>query len=300
MNTGIRSKEAAPCRKKPGRGTVDGPVDGPADVYRLVTESVPKLSLTDVYCLLGHATKRRREFLLTHPEYVLKKEELYLWEEYKKRRIQAEPCAYITGKKEFYSLVFEVNGHTLIPRPETELLVDEVIGLSPSSVLDVGTGCGNIAVAVKSRLKECEVFATDKSRRALETAEKNARRILGAGAVTFIHSSFYQAVGERLFDVIVSNPPYVKRRDIASLAGEIKEYEPHDALDGGEDGLDAYRSILGDGGRFLAQSGRIVLEIDGRLLDGIGFLARENGYFIEKTKKDLAGKVRMAVVRKAL
>ena len=277
---------------------------GPTVVSRLLKESETRLPLTDVYCLLGHATRKRREFLLAHPEYGLNRRELHRWEEYKRRRLGGEPCAYITGEKEFYSILFRVNRHTLIPRPETELLVDAVLALSPGRVLDVGTGCGNIAVAVKSLMRECEVFALDSSRRALATAKRNARLLLGNDAVTFVHSNFYKGLREAhglreyRFDVIVSNPPYVKRADLPLLQREIREYEPSDALDGGRDGLDAYRSIIDRGGRFLSRKGKFVLEIDGRLLSGIGLLARQNGYFIEKTQKDLAGKVRMAVLGK--
>ncbi len=294
MDTETRTPKVPPTETVTSQAA---PWRAPA-VCRLREESVPQLPLTDVYCLLGHAIGKRREFLLAHPEYVLNRQELCRWEEYKKRRLLGEPCAYITGKKEFYSLLFEVNRHTLIPRPETELLVDAVVALSPDSVLDVGTGCGNIAVAVKSLMRECEVFAIDSSKRALETAKRNACRILGTDAVTFIHSRFYERVGEQRFDVIVSNPPYVKREELAVLQREVTEYEPHEALDGGEDGLDAYRTIVGEGGRFLSPGGKLVLEIDGRLLSGIGFLGSENGYFIERTVKDLAGKVRMAILRK--
>ena len=267
-------------------------------VRPLISESVPPLAVTDAYCLMGLALNKQKEFLYSHPDHVLDRRARARWEEYKRRRISGEPCAYITGIKEFYSLVFEVNRHTLIPRPETEMLVDEVVALSPHRVLDVGTGCGNIAVAVKSSLPGCAVFALDADTGALDTARRNARRILGRGDVTFFHSNRFESLPEKEYDVIVSNPPYVKVRDFDMLMREVRDYEPRSALDGGADGLDAYRWLLEQCGPFLAEGGRLLLEIDERLLSGIRSLGRKNGYFIERTKKDLAGRIRMAVLGK--
>ena len=272
-----------------------GPV---VSVARVIGEARDALTGADIYCLLQHVVGRGREFLLAHPDYILSNKELSLWKECKNRRLEGGPCAYITGSKEFYSLLFEVDSSTLIPRPETELLVDEIIDIGPASVLDVGTGCGNIAVAVKHHLRECTVVALDVSREALRIARRNARRVLGGNVIKFIHGSYFESLSGTRYDVIVSNPPYIKRADIETLQREIRDYEPLIALDGGEDGLDGYRIILKGGAGFLADGGRIVLEIDERLLRGIRFLAEENGYILKKIEKDLSGRDRMVVLGK--
>lgn len=269
-----------------------------ASIARAVEEAADSIERTDIHCLLSHAIGREKEFLLTHPEYILSDSELKQWSEYRDRRVEGEPCAYIIGMKEFYSLSFKVNNYTLIPRPETELLVDEIIGLSPMSILDIGTGCGNIAIAVKFNLKNCTIVALDASREALRVANANTRRILGGEVIEFVHSNYFEAMPRRRFEVIVSNPPYIKHSDLSGLEREIREHEPLLALDGGEDGLDAYRIILEQATEFIVENGKIVLEIDGRLLDGIHFLAVENGYIIEKIKKDLSGMNRMVVLGK--
>jgi release factor glutamine methyltransferase len=267
-------------------------------VIFLINDLKEKLPLSDIYCLLMNALGREKEFLFSHPEYTLSTEERRRWNVYKERRLSGEPCAYITGYREFYSLLFRVNRYTMIPRPETELLVEEVILLKPKSLLDVGTGCGNIAVASKYYHRECRVVAVDVSDQALHVARENALRILGVHDVIFLKSNYLDNVPQEEFEVIVSNPPYVMTGEISSLQEEIKGYEPRLALDGGPDGLSAYRFIIADSKSYLKKGGKLVLEIDERLVEGIGSLASEYNYIIEKTVKDLAGKERMIVLEK--
>ena len=265
---------------------------------RVMGEAKGVLPSSDIYCLLGYVLDRGREYILANPDYKLTKDELTSWKKCVWRRKNGEPCAYITGRKEFYSLLFEVGRHTLIPRPETELLVDEVIKSSPKSLLDLGTGCGNVAVSVKYHLSDCRVVASDVCIEAIRVASRNADKILGANAIDFVLSSYFEDMEAFRYDVIASNPPYIKRTDLGTLQQEIREYEPLIALDGGKDGLDAYRSILEGGAEFLAERGKIMLEIDGRLLEGIRSLAVKNGYIIEKIEKDLSGKDRVVVLGK--
>jgi release factor glutamine methyltransferase len=260
----------------------------------------------DVQVLLAAAIGESREFLYTHPERGLNGREHAVFEGFLARRRAGEPVAYITGKKEFYSLVFKVGRQVLIPRPETELLVDEVLARRPASLLDMGTGSGNIAVTVKHRLRSCFVLACDTSGEALDIAAENARELLGVNDIRFVRSRFFEGLGglgvefgnfePRGFDIIVSNPPYLRRGEITALQREVREYEPLLALDGGEDGLDAYRSILGGAKDYLAPGGRIVLETDPEVLPGLLRLAGEAGYRLERAVKDLQGLDRMVVI----
>jgi release factor glutamine methyltransferase len=267
------------------------------DVFspRCREEGLPPL---DLQVLLARAIGEEREYLFAHPERQLRVSERALFEGYVGRRRGGEPVAYITGVKEFYSLPFKVDRSVLIPRPETELLVDEVLDRRPARLLDLGTGSGNIAVAVKHHLPSCRVVACDASESAIALAKENARNILGAEGVEFLTGRFFEGLrpsGGASFDLIVSNPPYVKRGALRTLQREVREYEPLLALDGGEDGLDAYGSILGSAREFLAPGGRIVLEIDPAVLESLLPLADRAGFAVEKIAKDLRGLDRMAV-----
>ncbi|MCK5547740.1 MAG: peptide chain release factor N(5)-glutamine methyltransferase [Thermoplasmata archaeon] len=265
-------------------------------LIQIIREAKGELPQADIYLLLAYALGRRKEFLLTYPQYFPTRAELEKWEEYRKRRLKGEPVSYITGEKEFYSLVFRVNRSTLIPRPESELLIDEVLLRRPSNLLDIGTGSGNIAISVKYHLPECRIVALDNSEKVLLTASQNACRLLGRHDIKFIKSDYFSELRGKKFNVIVSNPPYIKSGSICDLAAEIRLFEPGMALDGGPDGLNAYRSILNEGRKFLEPEGRIILEIDPELLNHVLDTACNNRYRVEKIAKDLRGDDRVVVL----
>jgi len=265
-------------------------------IREVMAETYPKLSSVDTQVLLGFALQKSREFLFTYPEWEIPPPLLNRWERIKQRRLGGEPAAYITGCKEFYGLSFRVNASTLIPRPESELLVEEVIKRSPCRVLDIGTGSGCIAVAVAYHLEHCNVMAVDISRRALRVARENSRRLLGTDRVTFKRSNYFEALQPIRFDVIVSNPPYIRTSVFKDLAKEVTEYEPRLALDAGEDGLEAYRVIMGEGNNFLSLGGSLILEISPELTLSVQGLARRYGYREEKIVRDLSRNERMIVL----
>jgi len=269
-------------------------------VERTVEDLVRKagcfLDFPDIYLLLGKALNRTKEFLLTYPQYAPSHEEVANWEALKKRRIDGEPIAYITGEKEFYSLRFKVNRHTLIPRPETEMLVDEIIGRAPESLLDIGTGTGNIAISVRKHLESCNIVATDSDCEALQCARKNAERILGSHSIQFILSDFFKSLPYARFDVVTSNPPYIRTNRIPGLQREVCVFEPVEALDGGERGTDAYEKILESAWRYLTADGAVILETDPDVVHGVCMITRQKGYRVERIEKDHTGDERMIVL----
>jgi len=261
----------------------------------IIRESREVLSTVDVYYLLSFILNRSKEFLFTYPDFELSRREMSRWERAKNDRLRGVPAAYITGIKEFYSLRFWVNQNTLIPRPETEILVDEILQLYPKKFLDMGTGSGCIAVSVKSNLKDCMVTGCDRSRKALKIAEKNTRELTGKGTIKFIRSNYFNNLPMNKFEVIASNPPYVRSGE---LAGIIR-YEPVYALDGGPDGLDAYKILISESPRFLLAGGKLVLEISPELKEGILRLTESSSLRTEKIEKDLSGHDRMIVLRES-
>jgi release factor glutamine methyltransferase len=216
------------------------------------------------------------------------------------RRLSGEPVARIVGHKEFYGLDFSLNAATLIPRPETELVVDLAIkalgGPGPHRLLDLGTGSGAIAIAVVANLQEVRAVATDVSEEALGAARNNADDNGVGGRVEFRLGDWYRALAaaER-FEAIVSNPPYIESGAIAGLMPEVRDFDPALALDGGNDGLDAYRSIVGEARWHLNADAPLIVEIGSTQAAAVVALLAAAGFSNIRVEKDLAGLDRVVI-----
>lgn len=220
----------------------------------------------DAEVLLAHVLGVERIHLYLNYDRPLSPDELARFRELVRRRAASEPTQYILGRQEFWSLDFEVTPAVLIPRPETEILVEkalELLGAGPSLVLDVGTGSGAMAVAIAVERKNTRVIATDRSFSALAVAKRNAARHSVSDRVGFVLMDLMQALAAGpWFDIIVSNPPYVADAEFLDLAPEIANYEPHSALrGGGEQGLGLIRKILGQFRDYLKPGGSLLVEI---------------------------------------
>jgi len=216
------------------------------------------------------------------------------------RRLAGEPVARILGHKEFYGLDFVLNDATLVPRPETELLVDLALdALKPVDaplLLDLGTGSGCVAIAILAHLPQARAVAVDLSPEALQQAHANAERLGVADRIDFRAGSWCAplAASER-FDVVVSNPPYVETEIIEDLAPEVAEHDPRLALDGGEDGLAAYRDIVGEIATHLKPGGLLLVEIGAEQGLQVSVLLSTAGLTGIDVKKDIAGLDRVVV-----
>lgn len=244
---------------------------------QLVEESSRRILRLDAESLLIHVVGRDRAWLLAHPDAHLLTEQVGRVRELVSRREAHEPLQYLTGRQEFFGLDLCVTEDVLIPRPETELLVEAVLGwvrrserTEPSAgsrqrrlrLVDVGTGSGAIALALASAFSGAEVWAVDLSEKALAVARQNAAR-LGLGArVQFLQSDLLAvfAEGGKDWDVVVSNPPYVPVGDAAAMQAEVREFEPHLALFAGEDGLEVYRRLIPQAWQALRPGGLLAME----------------------------------------
>ncbi len=215
------------------------------------------------------------------------------------RRLKREPLAYITGQREFYGLAMLVDRRVLIPRPETEGLVERTIALAHGAALivDVGTGSGCIAIALAVHLPQARVIATDAAADALACARENAARHGVAERITLLHGDLLQPLQEQV-DIIVSNPPYIPSQEIGDLAPEIAQYEPCAALDGGPDGLDVLRRLLAQTAGRLRPGGYVLLEIGAGQGNDVARIARTAlpGATIA-VENDLAGLERYVTIR---
>ena len=245
--------------------------------------------------LLAHALGRTREYLFAHPEHELAELEWLHYGRYLHERLQGKPTQYITHRQEFWSRDFRVTPDVLIPRPETEHVVETALRLAPRArrVLDIGTGSGALAVTLGLELG-AQAMGTDLSPAALAVAAENARR-LGAPA-SFVACDLMSALAPASMDLIVSNPPYVPLRHEAGLQREVRDWEPRMALFGGEDGFDFYDRIVDGAPRVLHPGGWLVLEL------GLGTHEHVAGLFAHgwddmQLVPDLAGIPRVIAAR---
>lgn len=215
--------------------------------------------------LLAHLLGIDRMGLYLNYDRPLKEEERTAYREMIQRRTAGEPSAYIVGYKEFWSMRFAVSPECLIPRPETEHLVEEAVrigkGLQPPlRALEIGHGCGAVAIALAKELEEAQIAATDISPGAHTLAQENAETHGVKGRIRFILGDLYPA-GEGPFNLVCSNPPYIPTEEVLQLASEVRDYEPLTALDGGADGLHFFREIARGAPAFLAEGGWLLLEM---------------------------------------
>jgi release factor glutamine methyltransferase len=232
--------------------------------------------------LLAHAVGRDRAWLYAHSDEELREVWWIHYGRYLHQRMQGTPTQHITGHQEFYGREFRVTPDVLIPRPETEHLIEAALRVPARSILDVGTGSGSIAVTLALEAK-ARVIASDISSAALRVAAENARR-LGA-EVRFVGGDLASPFADASFDLVVSNPPYIPADE--SLPREVREHEPGIALYGGADGLEIYRRLIPEAARVLEPGGRLIMELGHRLADAVQ--AMLTGWDSVTLDSDLAG-----------
>jgi release factor glutamine methyltransferase len=261
----------------------------------------------DAEVLLGQALGIEKTQLYSALDEPLRAGDRSQFQEMLERRMRREPVAYITGRKEFWSLDFVVTPEVLIPRPETELLVEVALDRLKSAasgtpiILDLGTGSGNIAVCLAKERLEANILAVDTASSALAVAGINSRRHGVSERIDLIQGDLFAALGaeKSLFDLIVSNPPYIRTGELSLLAPEINRWEPMTALDGGRDGIECYRRIIGLAHEYLAPGSSIVLEIGADMVPVVTELfARSGSYEPASVYQDYAGKDRVIAATK--
>jgi len=256
----------------------------------------------DAQLLVCHALGIEPIRLVSEPQRPIDPDQSRLIEAVARRRLAREPVARIIGKREFWGLAFNLSPQTLEPRADTETLVEAVLRdlceqpAHPLRILDLGTGSGAVLTAILSECPAATGIGIDLAPGALETARENARLHGLADRARFVCMDFFNALDGR-FDVIVSNPPYIPTLDIAGLAPEVADFDPHLALDGGNDGLDAYRRIFESAPDYLRQGGLVAVEIGMSQAADVADIARNAGFSTSDPVRDLGDRERVVLAR---
>ena len=260
-----------------------------------------KNPILDSELLLSKVLNKSREEILLNSNYILKKQEINKFNSYLLRRKYNEPIAYILGFKYFWKYKFITNKSVLIPRPDSELIVEESLKYLPNNkskkILDIGTGSGCIIISILKERSKCIATALDLSNRALNVAKSNAKLHQLENKINFINIDIdkYNSCN---YDLIISNPPYINNVDLSRLDNDIKFHEPKIALSGGFDGFRDIKKVIIKSKKLLKRNGKLIIEIGSRQSKQSIKILNENGFYINKTSKDLSGKDRCIISTK--
>ncbi len=266
----------------------------------LLKENQIPSHILDSELLLSKTLNKTRENILVNLDQKINEKNFFTFKRYIKRRSKNEPIAHIMEEKEFWSEKFFVNKHTLIPRPETELLVEKILRVYKEkkiSILDVGTGSGCIILSLLNNLKRSTGVGIDISKNALLVSKKNAKKFKLSSRVKFLNKSI-ENIFSRKFDLIVSNPPYIERKEIKNLSKDIKMYEPRMALDGGNDGLDLIKKVIYKSTNILKTNGMLALEIGNEQINKVSKILLRNNFRIIDVAKDYKNNIRSVFANK--
>ena len=258
-------------------------------------------NLIDSEIILSKVIECNREKTLVNFDQIVPSDQIKKFYDLIDRRSYKEPIAYIFREKEFWSKTFFLNNHTLIPRPETELLVEKLVNIfkkrRPILILDIGTGSGCIIISLISELKKSKGIGIDISKKALISAKKNLRIFNLNDRISLINKSFNEVYNVK-FDLIVSNPPYIMRRDFKNLKEDVKYYEPRIALDGGNDGLDVIKKVIYKAKNILKIKGLLALEIGNGQYKKVSNILIKNNFKVEFKIEDYNKNVRSIIAVK--
>ena len=255
----------------------------------------------DSELLLSKALNKKREKILTNLKKEINKKQLDKFNLYLSRRKKKEPIAYILGFKYFWKYKFFINKSVLVPRPETEQIVEETLNYlsdnESKKILDIGTGSGCIIVSVLKERSKCKAIAIDISSKALKVAKTNAKIHHLENKIKFINIDI-DKFNYNKYDLILSNPPYISNIDLIRLDDDIRIYEPRESLSGGLDGYEKITKVVEKSSKLLKNNGKLIVEIGDTQKNNVLKLLKNNGFYINKTGKDLSGRDRCIVSTK--